>query len=674
MAIPVQTQLYDAFLGTQEGIHSIILPDIFSSGGSKNLWIDKFGRTKKIQGYSKQNGSAILTDTGGSATLIRALIPYRSTAGGSITRQLLTVVDDNTNEWELYYSTNSGVTNTFIFDAGAASVGAIPDFAQFGDNGYVVNGVIAPRRWNGSALATAGRAQSPTPTAAASANAGNLSGAYKWKLIAIYAADGTRKAGSVASSVLSRQDNQATLSWTADADTNVGGYEIYRTTGSGEVFYLVDYVDGRTTVSYTDNVSDITILENRVMEEHGDPPPVGSYYAEPHQQRMWWARTSSFPTRAYWSDAGLAEDVYANNFLDFSDSETIGDTITGMLGNFKGRLVVGTERAIWTVSGTGNVIGNIVDWNPRHSDAQTGWVTHRSVVKIPAGAKYVDTQGKTQTTTEVSLGYMSSLGDIRLFDGDSDTIISYPMKTTLAAFKYADRAKTFVVTDTDRGEATWVFSGGTTGEPNTAIVWNYRWGVWYARDWSFGHAVETEKSDDASLLLAGSNSTVTGGYIYLLWNTNAFDGANINAIWMTKTLYGKRTLFQGEITALSQLKRWRWVDILLQGDVTTELTVEWMPGHSLDSQAATGSTIVMSASGFLRDANGNLLAASGGEHLIISQETSELRAKLKTSQGDYLHHEGVRLRISDNTSNGPWAIEALNLAYQVIPGLQRRMQ
>jgi hypothetical protein len=69
MAVPVQVQLFDAFLGTQEGIHSIILPDIFSSGGSKNVYIDKFGRTKKISGYSKQNATALTTNTGGSATV-----------------------------------------------------------------------------------------------------------------------------------------------------------------------------------------------------------------------------------------------------------------------------------------------------------------------------------------------------------------------------------------------------------------------------------------------------------------------------------------------------------------------------------------------------------------------------------------------------------------------------
>jgi len=55
MSVPLQFILFDAFLGSQEGIHSIILPDIFSSGGSKNVYIDKFARVAQVNGYLRQN-------------------------------------------------------------------------------------------------------------------------------------------------------------------------------------------------------------------------------------------------------------------------------------------------------------------------------------------------------------------------------------------------------------------------------------------------------------------------------------------------------------------------------------------------------------------------------------------------------------------------------------------
>jgi hypothetical protein len=154
------------------------------------------------------------------------------------------------------------------------------------------------------------------------------------------------------SNTLTVVGKSVSLSWSQDSNVSVDGYEIYRTSGTGSTFYYVATLVGRATVAYTDNISDQTILENRVMEEHGDAPPV-AYWCEPHKQRMWWLRTDTYPTRAYWSDPGLADSVYAENFLDFSDSETVGDVITGALGNYEGLLVVFTEKAVWTVSGTG---------------------------------------------------------------------------------------------------------------------------------------------------------------------------------------------------------------------------------------------------------------------------------------------------------------------------------
>ena len=232
MAYPIQTQTFSVFLGTQEGIHSVALPSIYSSSGSRNLWIDKLGRAKKILGYSKQNSSAVTTNTGGSATRLRALRAYRQT-GSSFTRQLLGLFDDGSNECELWYSTNSGVAWTFIEDFGSGSINRIPDFAQVDNNLFFVDGVVAPRVWNGSSLATAGASgKSPTITAAVNTSSGQLNGSYTWKMVSMDAAE-ARSAGSVTSNVTQHQDEQANLSWTADSDTDITGYELYRTTGTG---------------------------------------------------------------------------------------------------------------------------------------------------------------------------------------------------------------------------------------------------------------------------------------------------------------------------------------------------------------------------------------------------------------------------------------------------------
>lgn len=666
MGVPLQTQLFDAFLGEQEGIHSVILPDIFSSGGSKNITMDKYARAKKVMGYTKQNSSAYTTDTGGSTSRIRALFPYRGTAGGSTTRQLLFVLDDAVNEWELWKSTNDGATGTFLYDAGSGSINQIPDFAQFGDSLYMTNGKVAPRKYDGTTVTAAGRTQSPTVSSSVSASVGTLLGSYKWKLVSMVG--GSRQAGGAPSTSLAIQRKQASLTWTIDANTSVTGYELYRTTGTGETYYFVDYIDLRATVAYTDNIDDAVILENRVMEEHGDAPPT-VYFAEPHKQRIWWARTDANPTRAYWSDAGLPEDVLGTNFLDFSDSSTVGDVITGMVGDFDGRLVVFSEKAVWAVSGTGQVIGDIVDWTRIRTDAQVGCVSHRASARIPAGAKYPDQEGKKQLTTGVTLAYLTPLGDIRIFDGENDIIISHPEKTTVATMNYANRAKSFCVTDTPRSEVTWIFPGGSAGEPDTAVVWNYRWGVWYKRDWDFDHAIEMDNSSTASMLLASEGNIATGGYIYKLWNGNSNDGMSINALWMSKTLYGIND--QGE-PETELTKRWRWGDFIFETESTTSLTIEWLSGDASDNAPAVGSTTISPAGEAILSADGDAILSSNGDALLAGASSTGAIALFKDSNGTNLHDNGMRLRIGDNASSGSWSLEAFKLVYQSMPGLGRR--
>jgi hypothetical protein len=669
MSVPLKVQLFDAFLGSAEGIHSLIMPDVFSSGGSMNLCIDKYGRAKKIGGYAKLNNTATTTDTGASAGRIRGLFQYKTTGGGTTTRRLIKNLDDATNEWELWYSTDGGATWTFLYDAGAASINRIPDFAQFGDDLYICNGVIAPRKLSGVSIAAAGQTQSPTPSSAVSASVGNPIGTYKYKLVSM--ASGVRQAGSTSSTALAVQNKQVSLSWTADTNVAVTGYEVYRTTGTGSVFYFVSYVDLRVTAAFTDNVDDLTILQNRILEEHGDAPPSGAYFCEPHKQRMWYFRTDTYPTRGWFSDAGNAESVLTtSNYIDFSDAETVGDVLVGSFGNFEGQLVVFSERAVWVISGTGQIIGNIVDWTRTRTNAQTGSVTHRSAVRVPAGSKYADQNGELQQTRTDTIAYWTPLGDIRLFDGDNDLVISHPVQTTVQAFSYSNRAKINAVHDTQRGEVTWMFPSTAASEPDGAVTWNYRYGVWYKRSWPFACAIEADDASHASVLIGGSASTTTGGYVYQLWSGTSFDGSAIQSQWMTKTLYGVNE--QGQ-PAMSARKRFRWADFLFETEQTTSLTVEWLQGNTPDNAAAFGSTTIAPSASHILTSTGDRLTTASGDPLTVAVASSQARALLQSSAGRYLHDEGIRLRIGDNASSGSWALEGMNLAYQILPGLERRM-
>ena len=667
MSLILRTQLIEAFLGDQEDIHGLTLPDVFSSGGSKNLWVNQYGRAKKIDGYSKQNSSAVTTDTGTSTTMVRALFPYKGTEGGSVARTLLGVFDDTVNEIELYKSTDDGSNWTFVFDWGSTVVGQVPDFAQFGDDLYITTGKTVPKKWDNSTLATAGRTQSPTPTSALSSSAGTLSGTYTYKLLSLVL--GARQAGSASATELSVEDLQVTLTWTADTNTNVTGYEIYRTSGSGKSFYLVDYVDGRTTSSYTDNTPDRTILEHRLMEEHGDAPPT-TYFCETHKSRMWWGRQDANPTRAYFSDFGLAEDVLSDNFLDFKDSQTVGDVMTGMLGNVNGRLVVFTEQSIWTVSGTGAVTGITIDWSRKRSKAQIGCVSHRTAVQLPKGARYTDQTGLFRVLPESTVAYLTPLGDIRIWDGDNDPVISHAKKSTLESINYNGRANSYAMHDVSRSEATWVFATGSNVDPDTAVTWNYRWGIWYTREWPFGHITYSENSTTASLVIGGSRATTTGGFVYKLWDGDDFDGVSIEAVLMTKPLYGRD---DNDLKAMSHTKRFRWCDFLFETKQTIALTIEWLSRDATDDAAALGSSTLTPSAVTVLSSDGDTIVSTEPADLLVSSLSSSLRVVLKDSNGNYVHDQGIRLRIGDNAATGSWSLEGLNLAYQILPGLQRRM-
>ena len=681
MPYPIQTQVFSVFMGTQEGIHSVALPSIYSSSGSRNLWIDKLGRAKKILGYAKQNSSAVTTNTGSAATRLRALKAYRQT-GASFTRQLLGIFEAASSEYELWYSTNDGVAWTFIADFGSSSLGAIPDFAQVGNTLFLANGVIAPRAWNGSSLSTAGpAAKSPTPTAAVNTATGLLVGGYSWKLVSVDGAE-TRSAGSVTSNIIQLQNEQANLSWTADSDTDITGYELYRTTGTGANFYFVTFIDGRTTASYTDNTSDLDILENRLLQEHGDAPATGSYFCEPHMQRLWWGRTDTNPRRVFYSDPGLADQVWASNYLDFTDQSTLGDVITGMVGEFNNTLVVFLERSVWTVSGTGQIVSDIVDWDRTKTNAVVGAVSQRSIVQVPAGAVYTDPSGNQVTAPRSMLGYFTPLGDIRLFDGQNDIVISTPVKDTLKTFLYAQAKKIHAVHDIENAHVVWFWPGPVDGddaaECTQAVVWNYRWGVWYVwPDMPMAASTIIDTASETQVILTGEAQTTKGGFCYEFFSGDSFDGANIPARWMTKVVYGTDNSWNSRESQqlMAYIKRYRWLDLIAEADTDVTLTVEWMSGNASDDAVSRGaaSQSLMPVGLLLITANGNGIETASNSDVVVPYESVQKIINMEGTNGDYIQDVGCRIRISDDATNGSWSLEGMTLGYQLLPGAPRRL-
>lgn len=661
--LPIQVEVINSLLGSHEGMNPVLLPEMFSSSGSQNMMIDELGRALSVPGYSKQNTGALYTaDTSGDAVSITGMYHVKTFgAAGAITRQLIYILDDANNEWEIGVSSNNGVTGTFKEDLGAGSAGALPDFAQYKADTFIVNGVIAPRKWNGSNLSTVGLTRSPTPTAVnTSASNGLLAGNYRWKLVSVDNA-GLKAAGSVASTVESVPlGNTGVLSWTADANTNVVGYEVYRTTGTGTLFYYEGWVEGRTTVAWTSTASDETILEKRSLTEHGEPPATGTYFCETHGDRVWWLRTDTNPGRAFWSDLGLPESVGTFSYLDFSDPSGFAEVITGAWGNFDKKLVVFTDSGIWTVSGTGAVIGNVVDWTKKRSNANAGAVSHRCLAKVPAGAKWRDEAGDVHTTDQNMLVYPTRNRDIRLFNGIEDIVISAAMKTTLASVATQNLAAHTLHLPTQQTVVFFQFDASGT---SIVTAWNYRFGVWYswvgmAPTFAIVSSVDTDTSTSPSVPLIGRSGA---GQIFKFLDSAAtsFDGTAIDSRWMSNTFYGRlgedTVGKEQSLPALPFTKRWRWVDLNLKSFSAASLTFSWFPGSTAAGGTATGTATVTPTT--------------------TAQTTNQKRIQMKTSNGRFLHDQGIRLMVSrSSTTQTQWAIEALAIGFQILPGLKRRSQ
>lgn len=206
-------------------------------------------------------------------------------------------------------------------------------------------------------------------------------------------------------------------------------------------------------------------------------------------------------------------------------------------------------------------------------------------------------------------------------------------------------------------------------EPSKAVCWNYRWGVWYEREWTFASAVQLETETEAAVHIGGSSDIAAGGIAYELWDTNLFNGVAFTAQWMSKTLYGINESAQ---PAPAYQKRFRWVDVLFTTDQNVSLDVEWLQGDSENNADAVGSVTFSSDTDTLVSADADEILTADGDEINVALATSQKRAKFADITGRYLHDSGIRLRIGDADSSGSWAVEALTLAYQILPGLQRR--
>lgn len=693
-ALPIRLLPIGHLLGVHEGIESLALPVAISTSGSRNVWMDKLARATSIDGYTKRNATPV-TSVLGAPMHLTGLYHYTvfNPATGDVRRLQLGMWDDDVNNHlELHTSADGGRTWTRLSDYGGGLLDSCPDFAQLGNQLVIVIGNGAAKSYDGTTFADVSNTQLAAPTTVDGGSVGQLAGRYRWWIVPLKS-DGTRKVASLPSAPLILNLRTATVSWVADTDTSVTGYEIYRTFGEGAMGFFDGAVNGRTTVTYTSILDDQTLALARALAEYGEAPPPNISFVETHKLRMWYGRTKAFPRRWYFSDPGLPYSVHLDtNYVDATDAESMSDATTGATGGYTrstlfggdDMFVIWLERSVWTVTGTGRVqsavltgaaTGNVIDWDLKRSNARIGTVSHRTVARIPKGAMWFDPSGAPQTTGSVLLAYLTPFGDIRTFDGIGDEIISHSKQDTLQRLTYSARRKAFAVTDTARSEVIWHFPVDGSEDRFMAVAWNYRYGTWTERDWPLSHAAEIEEDNDSSVLLGGEQDPAVGGYLYQLWDTHAFDGVTVRAAVMTKTLYG--SLLPNDKFDMPGLmaieKRWRWLQFLVKSDLALDLLVEWWGTEGdEDTDTPFASRTIVGAGQTLVTADGSTLTSTDASELQTARGvgTRVERLKLVTSEGRFLHARGVRFRIS-SASTAVWSIVGLAIGYQLLPGLKR---
>jgi hypothetical protein len=248
---------------------------------------------------------------------------------------------------------------------------------------------------------------------------------------------------------------------------------------------------------------------------------------------------------------------------------------------------------------------------------------------------------------------------------------------------YAQRDKTHAVHDIENGHVVWFWSGptesGDQAEPSQAVVWNYRWGVWYIwPDMPMSASTTVETSSDTQIILTGEAQTAKGGFCYKFFNGDSFDGSNIPARWITKVIYGTDNSWnvREPQQTMAYVKRFRWLDLVAEADSDVTLTVEWMTGSASDESVARGgASKALEPLGLqLITSDGNGIDTDDASNITIPFDSVQTIINMEGTNGDFIQDVGCRIRISDDAQNGSWSLEGMTLGYQLLPGATRRLQ
>lgn len=286
---------------------------------------------------------------------------------------------------------------------------------------------------------------------------------------------------------------------------------IYRTEGKASKaavlaetnFYLVGSIADNTTTTYNDTTDDATLLLNSAptwdtvsgASEENCTPPLGSLMIL-HDQRVFIAGNTTYPSRIYWSEINKPDIFDPDNYDDIRPDD--GDNIT-LMAEYYGIMNIGKDNSMQKYYTDGN---QTTDWYVSDLYSTIGCVAPYSVSVSPKGIIYLSRDGlymfNGQNVTHMSDTVTPVIDDI------SDSNIE-------ECFGYYDKNKYYLAyPSTSSGSAI----------NDRVLIYNF------TRD---AYVIDTANINCFEALAAGTDTgqlyagdSTSGGYIFTLEASDTF--------------------------------------------------------------------------------------------------------------------------------------------------------
>ena len=445
---------------------------------AENLRFEKQGAVQKRANRAKYNTTSLGTDP------INWLARYYYGDNKQLLIGYDTTIRLGDDENSTFSTAKSGLTADLHFDD-----------ETYKDILYLANGTDTNLRYDGTNFENWGLATPATVSLATNASSGLASGTYGYKYTYMY--DGYQESNpSDAASILVTAPNQVVLSSVATGNTAVTARKIYRTEADGSIYYYLTTLSDNSTTTYTDSTVDSGLDTTSQPPTDHYSPSVFKYIVL-HQERLFGAGNSNYPSRLYFSsiESGLSlpDSFPATNYFDISPDD--GDKITGIDVDNTGTLCIFKRNSIRKIFTNGKP----AQWRISDPFSTAGCIAPYTLRKIPQGIIYLTRRGDGRKEVRVFNGQVSSsisenieptlddISDIYIdnvvgFYHDEKYYLSYTDKTTGAT--YNNKVLVYDVVsqkwskDTNKYISSFcAWNGGNdagelyTGEANTGFVY-----------------------------------------------------------------------------------------------------------------------------------------------------------------------------------------------------------